>query len=638
MKNNNRLNWALATTAMALSSPSWSASGELLGVDYSLSGLIRVELAAKTVSDENPYNQRGNLFNGKEVERNGGLNVGTLLGLNLPIPISAPISDTATRNGVPADNDFNHSQVRLESTLQLKFSDNWSATAKLRGIFDAAEYDEFDPDSVNSNAAGYLYGEPNYFEYDDFENGGEQNPLEIAGDNYMVDFPSLYMDYQNGPLLVRAGNQQIAWGQALFFRVFDVANGLDLRRHSIFDFASEEYADERIASPAIRVSYQLNSNWELDMFAQSFQPTIYGNPNTPYNVIPSQFTVHDRYSSVDEEVNSGFRLKGFIGDFGLQFMYTNRYNPDGVVRWTKSGVNRDAPGIPLSGAILAETPLEIDPTGVWSAEEWFTYAGMARLDGTEGLNKIVTDFPASQLLLARPVQGIDAAKEELDLFFILTGGFLNNPLSGQGGGGLRGHIERTYHREDVFGTGVSYVFSGEPGSWTDQLILNFEVSFTPDKTFTPIDLGQEYIVEDEYVTALVLEKYQRFSRSFPATYMVFQWMHRSESDLFGRHLSGMGGTVNNTPKGVDGGWNGLVLALQQPFPGLVWRADLSVLYDTRGGLFVQPALKWKPSGNWNIEMFYNHMDGYVDGANENENIMQTVDWADEFGLRVAYQF
>ena len=113
-------------------------------------------------------------------------------------------------------------------------------------------------------------------------------------------------------------------------------------------------------------------------------------------------------------------------------------------------------------------------------------------------------------------------------------------------------------------------------------------------------------------------------------------MHRTESDLFGRHLSGMGGTINNAPTGVDA-WDGLVLALQQPFPGLVWRADLSVLYDTRGGVFVQPALKWKPSGNWNIEAFYTYIDDDI-SSNANENIMQTFDWAEEFGLRVAYQF
>lgn len=636
MKNNNQLATAITLATLGLSSPAWSANGELFGIDYSSSGFIRVEAAAKTVGEENPFNQRGNVFNGESIDRYGGVNAGTLLGLNLPIAVGVPISDSATRNGEPANNDFNFTQLRLENTVQLRFSDNWSATAKIRGIFDMAQYDEFDPNSVNSDAAGFLYGKPNYFEYDDFESGGEQNRLEVAGENYMVDFPSLYLDYQNGPILVRAGNQQIAWGQALFFRVMDVANGLDLRRHLILDFASEEYADERIASPAIRVSYQLNSSWELDMFAQAFQPTIYANPNTPYNVIPSQFTIHDRYSNVNEKINSGFRLKGNMGDFGAQFMYTNRYNPDGVIRWTASGVNRDAPGLPGTGAILAQTPLEVDPTGVWSAEEWFTYAGMARLDGVEGLNKLITDFPASQLLLARPVNGIDAAKEELDLFFILTGGVGGSLTTGEGMGGLRGHLEREYKREDVFGTGFNYIFTGEPGSWLDQLILNFEVSFTPDRVFTSPDLGQEYLVEDEYISALVLEKYQRFSRKFPATYIVFQWMHRTESDLFGRHLSGMGGTVDNAPTGVDG-WDGLVLALQQPFPGLVWRADLSVLYDTRGGVYVQPALKWKPSGNWNIEAFYSYIDDDLK-SNANENVMQTFDWAEEFGLRVAYQF
>lgn len=617
MKIKNHYKVATVLGAALSSASVWAASGEALGVDYTFSGMIRLEAAIKTVDEENPFNQRGNLFNGKTVERNGGLPV-----LGLPLP--SLTSDTATRNGIPADNDFNQTQIRLENTLQLRFSDSFSGTIKMRGIFDAAQYDEFDPDDVGSNRVGYLYEDgPNYFEYDDFEDGGSQHPLEVAGEDYMVDFPSLYLDYQKGPLLIRTGNQQVAWGQALFFRVMDVANGLDLRRHLILDFASEEYADERVSAPGIRASYQFASGWEVDTFIQMFIPSTFPNPETPYNVIPTQFTVHDRYDNYDEELNSGVRLKGYFGDFGVQFMYTNRYNPDGVFRWTKSNVNRGIPTIPGSGAVLAETPLERDPTGVWSAEEWFTYAGMVRLDGVEGLNKLITDFPASQLLGATPVQNFEQANQELDFFF-------------QVAGPLRGHIERTYHREDIFATGFSYVFSGDPGSWTDQLIMNFEISYTPDKTFTPIDLGQEYIVEDEYVSALVLEKYQRFSASFPATYLVFQWMHRSESDLFGRHLSGMGGSVNNAPKGVDGGWDGLVLAAQQPFPGLVWRADFALLYDTRGGLFFQPALKWKPSGNWNVEFYYNYLDGSL--GDENENIIETIDYAEEFGLRVAYQY
>ncbi|WP_372747443.1 DUF1302 family protein [Litorivivens sp.] len=609
---------ALLSSTTVLSGSVQALDGSLLGMDYNISGFIRAEMAVKTVDDENPYNQRGNLFNGVAVERRGALPQ-----TNLPLLPQPTVNDTAVRNGVPADNDFNFTQVRLENTIQLRFNSNWSSTIKLRGIFDAAAYEEFDPDDVNSEAVGYLYGEPNYFEYDDFKKGGVQNRLEWAGEDYMIDIPTAYIDYQDGPLLIRAGNQQIAWGQALFFRVMDVANGLDLRRHLILDFASEEYADERISSPAIRASYQIGV-WELDTFVQMFQPTIYPNPNTPYNVIASQFTVRDTYDSVDEELNSGFRLKGSIGDIGLQFMYTNRINPDGVFRWTKSNVNRDAEAVPGSGSTLAETPLEVDTTGVWSADEWFTYAAMARLDGIEGLNTLIREFPESQTLLAEEVDSMEEARRELDFFFQASGS------------GFRGHIAREYFREDIFGTGFSYVFQGEPGSWTDQLILNFEVTYTPDRVFTNTNLSREYIVEDEIISALVLEKYQRFSRSFPATYFVFQWMHRTESDLFGRHLSGMGGDINNTPDGVDG-WDGLVLALQQPFPGLVWRADFSMLYDTRGGLLVQPALKWKPSGDWNIEMFYTYLDGSL-GDNPNENIIETIEWAEEFGMRVAYQF
>ena len=223
----------LVSCLALVSTPAMALDGSLLGIDYCISGFIRAELAAKTVSEENPYNQRGNLFNQVPVERRGALPQTKVLGS--PTPTT---NDTAVRNGIPADNDFNFTQLRMENTFQFRFGSNWSATVKFRGIFDAAVYDEFEPEDVNSQAVGYLYGEPNYFEYDDFEKGGVQNRLEWAGEDYMIDIPTAYIDYQNGPLLIRAGNQQIAWGQALFFRVMDVANGLDLRRHLILDFAS----------------------------------------------------------------------------------------------------------------------------------------------------------------------------------------------------------------------------------------------------------------------------------------------------------------------------------------------------------------------------------------------------------------
>ena len=115
-------------------------------------------------------------------------------------------------------------------------------------------------------------------------------------------------------------------------------------------------------------------------------------------------------------------------------------------------------------------------------------------------------------------------------------------------------------------------------------------------------------------------------------------MHRTESDLYGRHLSGMGGSEDQIAPGVTGGWNGLVFAMQQPSPSLTWRFDGALLYDTRGGLLIQPALKWTPNTKVSVEMFYNFLDGDIGGSNPNENIIQTLDYADELSVRLGYQF
>ncbi|MDD3765019.1 MAG: hypothetical protein PHP86_17130 [Nevskiales bacterium] len=608
--------------------------------DLAFSGVLRADAAFKTTDDENIYNQYGNPFNGVEVERCGGV----------PPTAACTTPDTVVRDGKRADNDFNLMQLRSELSFDFNFTSNIKGAVRVRGIYELGKYDNFDPADVGSEAVGYLYGEPNFFEYDDFDTGGSQNRLEWAGRHYMVDLPSAYLDYQNGPLLVRAGNQQIAWGQALFFRVLDVPNGLDLRRHLILDYAPEEYADERVASPAIRASYQITDDWDIESFAQMFQPTIYPNPNTPYNVIASQFTIHDTYDQVDDEINYGVRLRGRLGDFGLQFVFADRMNPDGTFRWTASNVNRGLPGelpniipgvtepiddllqtllglvggVPASGAILAQTPFEVDPTGVLSATEWFTFAGAARLNGVTGLNAAIDEYPASRLLLAAPVDSYEAASRELDLFFQLSGG-------------LRGHLAREYHREQNYGLGASYVVFAEPGSLFDQLIINLEVLYTPDRKFTNPSLSRNYLEKDEWIGALVMEKYHRFSQAFPATYLVFQWMHRTESDLYGRHLSGMGGDASREAPGQSDGSNYLVFAFQQPFPNLVWRADFAALYDVKGGLLTQAGLRWKPSGAIAVEGFYTFLKGDM-GSTDNQDIISTIDWADEIGLRIGYQF
>lgn len=675
---------ALAIAAMAaFATPSAMAQDDGggffsdLGVQFG--GFVRFDSAYRTTNLENMNNLRGNPFNGVATARRGGLPlrdqlmivdplnplIGTITGLldTLGANEVGLLPDSAARDTPAADNDWNLNQFRGKFDMQLQFSSNLQLYASLRTIYDLGNYDNWNPNSVpGADPLGFNSQEPEFFEYDDFESGGCLNPLEVCGEKYMADFTSLYLDYQSGPVLVRVGQQQIAWGQALFFRVFDVPNGLDLRRHLILDDALEEYADERVASPGVRVTWQATQEWELDAYGQWFVPTTFPNANTPYNVIPAQFSIQESWSDrFDDKINYGLRLRGNFGNWGLQFIATQRWNHEGTFRWTESGSTQDVPGLPGSGNAVQNTPLEVDPSGVWSAAEWFTYAGAVRLDGVEALNTLIREFRGVQpaglflgegagagALLASEVTNIGQAANELDIFFQLAGGKLLNPLGT--GGGLRGHLIHEYHQEEVYGAGVSYVVEAEPGSLLDQLIINLETSYIPDRVFTEKSLSRNFTVEDESVTALVMEKYQRFSGTFPATYMVFQAIHKTESDLFGRHLSCQGGTGDNPGttqadlrsgnrqcQPLDGGFSSFVLAFLQPFPNYIYRASGAMLYDPRGGLLVQGGFRWSPGNDITLDLIYNHLEGDLHG-DKNENIIETIDFADEVAVRLAYQF
>jgi hypothetical protein len=587
-----------------------------LAQEWQFNGFIRDETAFATSDAADPFNQNGNQYNG------------------VPTPRDGIYPDIATRDGKsPSGNTVNLEMLRGELDTTGRFGEDWSFVGRLRVVGDPGFYNNFSPGDINSNAVGDYQGKPSYFGYTVYGDG-HPNPLEFAGQNYMIDTPSLFVEYNHGPLDVRVGNQQIAWGQAIFFRVLDVPDGLDYRRHSVLDYVPEEYSDKRIPALAVRASYQISENWLADGYVQKFQPTVYSNANTPYNFIASQFTIRDDYAQYNADFDEGIRVKGQIGDVGVQAIYAHRYNPDGVYSWTKSGVDRDIPGLPGSGKVLENTPFEVSPAGVWSASEWFQYAAMSRLNGVAGLNASITDFePYTGLLGAAPVPNMAYARKELDTFFQLAGG----AELGQNDAGLIGHLAREYRQENDIGGGLSYVTQGAPGSPLDQLILNGEVLYVPDRTFTAPSLDTSFIEKPEVTAVLAAEKYQRFSSSFPATYFVAQFFYKSQSDLFGRYLGGMGGTETSLPNGYGGGFKAVAFAFQQPFPNLIWRLDFAALYDLKGGLLLQPALRWKPNGRFTVEAFYNYINGRL-GNNQNNNIFGNIQFANEVTLRLGYQF
>ena len=210
-----------------------------------------------------------------------------------------------------------------------------------------------------------------------------------------------------------------------------------------------------------------------------------------------------------------------------------------------------------------------------------------------------------------------------------------------GFGPLRGHISREYKRENILGVSFNYIITADPSSLLDQLIVRGEMSYTLDKTFTDISASTQFTESDEILASVILEKYQSLFDALPATYFVFEWMHRTDTDLGGRLLSGYSTGADLLNEDEDGSPDGVsaadyfVFAFQQPFPNLIWRADFAMLADVRGGLFLQPGLRFKPSGEWQFDMYANIA---ADVGGTNDDMLETFDSMDEVFVRASYYF
>jgi hypothetical protein len=716
---------ATATAGTANAQEMSRTDRKLFGGDFSFNGLFRVETAFSTSSQVSAANQFGLGSNGRAVNRvagapstgldNDGFKVPLTpaglgdLGLSLGLPslpsflagngLSSPrgvtndigVADTITRYVPARDQDVNYHLLRFEITPSINWDSGFSFITRFRAVYDPgglgyADFNYSDYNDINNYGPGSFAqnkvgdarrqygGDPDYLGY---EVDNKKNPIffERSGKNYQIDAPAFFLQWTNGNITARVGNQSVAWGQLLFFRIMDVANGLDLRRHLFIDRAIEEFADERMSAPGLRITWQATDNIVVDSFAQQFIPTVLPNENTTYNIVDSRFILHDNYydQNRDEGINFGVRFKGEFGSFNGQLMYTSRFNQLGAIRWAASNINKRLPnsnylGLAFNqycnvlngttvtnpdsgcGPQLANTAFEVAPAGLMSAEDWFDRGSYTKLSGIEALNYAIRDFqPATSQLLTSEVDPnqpnaaqVNQANLELDAFFIAAEG-------------LHGHVERNYYREDVYGIGGGIVTEAELGSFFDQILINVEATYTPDRVFTHVGLRKQFDVRDEYQVGLVMEKYHRFSDSIPATYMVFQYLWQKESSLEGLLLDGYGSEnfsdqgikltkgvpTSTNPKitpGISEGANYVVLAALVPGPQYIFEYSVATLIDVQGGVLMQPGVQWKPVGSVTVNAFYNYIDSDLWGGNKNKSFLSFVDFADEFCLRLGYQF
>lgn len=673
----------MATGAMAQPQGLFGDTFLGTGLGYTASGTMRLDTTLSMTDEKNISNQFGDPYNDfgpfTRTPGNPGLPV---MGIPIvedlvrqgvePFSVDIPFADQFTSSQEDRDKgDFNYHVLRFDGELDISLAEGWRFVGRIRALHTLGNYEnEFHgsnytlPTGLNGTQATLgapenpeLYlGDPNNFEYQVVD---DESPLflEWADEEYFVDLPAFLVEWTNGATTARLGRMQIAWGKTLFFRIIDKANALDLRRHLILDRALEEFADERVPALSLRVTHQINNNILVDSYLKRFTPRILPNPNTPYNVVPSQFTIEDRYHSggYDDKLDFGVRVRGDYGDWGWQVAYFHRYNPAGYFSWTESGVPNDfksdsvlggvfnnycvtvlASQTDGCGSILARTPFSVAPeeTAVNFGEQ-FTYFGQrVRLNAFDAVNAAVTDFPAAKQLLARTIPDYDNLIRELSAFFIASP--------------LRGHIDREYAREDVFGGGLTYVTNFgnvSSASFWNQIVINLEAAYTPDKTFTPLGIEQEPIVEDEFEVALVVEKYYRVIPSWPSTFMVFQLLHRTTSDIFDRHLSGFGTDATSLVTDAEdidppgrSSVQYIALAALQPSDLFIHEFSIAMLLETEGGVLIQPGYKYKPSGAVTIELFYTYIDGDTFGDTITDSTVSTVSFADELTLRLTYAF
>ncbi|MBL4780904.1 MAG: hypothetical protein JKX92_01575 [Porticoccaceae bacterium] len=578
-------------------------------IDINVSGFIRQEMAYSISNDQNPMNRGTAIVSG-----------------TVPNTTGAP---SFIKKDFDYDNDWNLMATRAEVNFSITINEDVKAFIKVRGFYSA---DVFNDVSIKSGAK-----DVNQFKVD--HHGKCATIFEVCDDDFMIDLPSAYIDYSLGDFWFRIGNQQIAWGEAIFFRVMDAPNGLDLRRHTFLDLASEEYADERISAPGIRFSYNFNNNWEIETFAQLFQASVPPQTGSSYSIINSPFHIRNDlgFDKVDKQINAGIRLLAQFDELGLQFMAVSRHNPDPILVLAPGGQTALNPAFAPFGN-FSDQPFRSTSfpgaigapnSGVYGSLDWISTAHLLGINGVEAVNVLGREFPfiGNFMQFALGLNGPDYVNSVAEASFVLDNFFTAI-------GDLEADVIPVYASENVFGFSANYIFYSEPDTWLDQLVVRFELTYTPDKKFTNNN-SRHFIVEDEWVTGLVFEKYQRFSHAFPATFLAFQWMHKSESDLAGRHLRHLGGTSTRAPSGGEEshGWDAISFAVQQPLPGLIWKLDMIMLYDFNGSYLIQPGVRYKPNKNWTIESFASFLD-----SKDNAGALQPLAWADEVSLRLTYQF
>jgi hypothetical protein len=429
---------------------------------------------------------------------------------------------------------------------------------------------------------------------------------------YVLDAQEAYADLRTGPLRMRIGKQQIAWGTALFLRSLDAVDSLDLRRHGIFDIIGNEYADSRIAEWTALATYDIPTfsssiqDTSLSLFVSpDFQPFILPANGSAYNVLPSEVLLNDGrdIAQARRKLVYGGVAKASVFGVDLTANYVSTPNTLGIFKLAPATVG------PLAG-----TPFIFDtPNGVNSLANFVHVAKTARLSVPALRQTLLNRFggPVVNALLndaqaARGFPLLDQTLQATPVDVVAT---------------------RVFPRDEIFGASAAYyvqpVHEFPGAALLNGTLLKFEGTYTPNRAFTSPGLG-EPLRSGELNAAFETEKQVRWNVNVPSAFVVLEYWFKSRSDFFNRWEPGQG----------ESNFQLVGLAIQQGLYGNRIRVDSSLVMDvTNGpGVWWQPGIAYKPRDYLQWDLYYNYFQG------GNKDIFGPLSGFDELFMKATYKF
>ena len=211
--------------------------------------------------------------------------------------------DTQSRIGyhLVAPTDLSSHRHELEINNIIRFPNPWSLGFGFRALVEAA---------YASNSSRY------------------SEPVRTRDSQDLI-LRDLYLQYKEGPLSLKIGNQQVVWGEAFGFYYADLVNPKDFR-----DFGIGPLEKNRLHTPMVNVKWNFNEN----IFQFLYVPKPYFNKSPAigsdfafpfkkfFPIQPHTFTDERTLSLGTKSSEYGVRLSPSLNGADLSIIYFNYFD------------------------------------------------------------------------------------------------------------------------------------------------------------------------------------------------------------------------------------------------------------------------------------------------------------------------